>query len=114
VPEATQRILAAGLLRAEHLCGDAGPRLKATRREAGATLDLVPGAAAWAERLGFRDRGDLASFARNTAPTMVRCTVEGIVTASGAASDRHLRAVLEAGIASCPQDVVDRRATPIS
>lgn len=113
VPEGTQRILAAGLLRIEYLCGDAGPRLKATRREAGATLDLVPGAVAWAGRRGLGHRGDLQSFAHNTAPTMVRCTVDGIVTADGPGCDRRLRAVLEAGISACPQDQVDRRTMPI-
>src|SRR5918999_3363480 len=55
VPEGTQRVLAAGLLRAEQLCADAGPDLAETRREARSALELVPGAVAWVERQGVHD-----------------------------------------------------------
>lgn len=101
VPETMQRALAAGLVRAERLCADAGPQLLATQREARATLDLVPGSLAWAERLGVRTL-DLDAFAEHTAPTMVRCAVEGIVATGSPDRDARLRAVLDAGLRACP------------
>ena len=51
VPEATQRVLAAGLLCAEQVCAEAGPELAETGSEARAALERVPGAVAWVERL---------------------------------------------------------------
>jgi len=81
VPEATQRVLAGGLLQAEQLCVEAD--LEATRREARSALDLVPGAVAWVERLRVRTRIDTRTFARLCAPTMVRCAVDGVVTSGG-------------------------------
>jgi len=102
VPEATQRVLAGGLLQAEQLCADAEPGLAATRREAQSALELVPGAVAWVERLRVRTRIDARTFAKLCAPTMVRCTVEGVVTSGGPDCDQRLRALLETGIAACP------------
>lgn len=109
VPEATQRALAVGLVRAERLSADAGPALAATRREARAALALVPGSVAWAERLGVRTL-DPDAFAEHTAPTMVRCAVEGIVATESPDRDRRLRTVLEAGLDVCPPDRADRPA----
>lgn len=99
MPETTQRVLAAGLLRAGQLCADEMVRLQA--REA---LALVPGALAWAERLAHRDRIDATTYAERCAPTMVRCAVEGVVgnARAGAETDRRLRDLLEVGIAACP------------
>jgi hypothetical protein len=102
VSEEKQRVLAGGLLRAEQLCADGGPELAASRREAGAALELVPGAVAWIERLGIRDRITGKTFAKRCAPTMVRCAVDGVVSSGGTDGDRRLRALLEAGIAACP------------
>lgn len=102
VPEPSQRVLAGGLLQAEQLCADAGPALAATRRDAQAALELVPGAVAWIERLGVREPISPKTFAKHCAPTMVRCAVEGVVTSGGADCDRRLRALLEVGIAACP------------
>jgi hypothetical protein len=102
VPEPAQRVLAGGLLQAEQLCAEAGPELAATRRQAQAALELVPGAVAWIERLGVRHRITAKTFAKHCAPTMVQCAVEGVMTSGGADSDRRLRALLEAGIAACP------------
>lgn len=99
VPEGSQRALAAGLLRAEQLCG---PDDAAVRREARRALDLVPGAVAWVERLGVRDRIDARTFVDRCAPTLVRCAVDGVVRAGGPDRDRRLRALLEVGIAACP------------
>lgn len=103
VPEPTQRILAAGLLRAEPLCIDAGPALAETLQATRASLELVPGATTWVGLLRRRAPVDLAAFAQHTAPAMVRCTVEGLVTAQHPDLDRRLRALLEVGIAACPR-----------
>lgn len=103
VPEPTQRILAAGLLRAEPLCIDAGPALAETLQATRASLELVPGATMWVGLLRRRSPVDLAAFAQHTAPAMVRCTVEGLVTAQHPDLDRRLRALLEVGIAACPR-----------
>jgi hypothetical protein len=102
VPEATQRVLAGGLLQAEQLCADAEPDLAGTRREARFALELVPGAVAWVERLGVRGRIGEKTFVKHCAPTMVRCAVDGVVASGSPDRDRRLRALLEVGIAACP------------
>ena len=102
VPEETQRVLAAGLLCAEQLCAEAGPDLAATQREARAALDLVPGAVAWVERLQINPRITPQVFAERSAPTMLRCAVDGIVESGAPDRDRRLRALLESAIAACP------------
>ena len=102
VPEPAQRLLSGGLLQAEQVCAAAGPELAATRREAQAALELVPGAVAWIERLGIRRRIDAKTFARRCAPTMIRCAVEGVVASGRPDTDRALRELLETGIAACP------------
>jgi hypothetical protein len=113
VPEATQRVLSGGLLQAEQLCADAEPDLAATRREAQFALALVPGAVAWVERLGVRNRIGAKTFAKHCAPTMVRCAVDGVVASRSPDRDLRLRALLEVGIAACPAP--DREiATPAS
>jgi len=102
LPDETQKVLAAGLLSAERLCAEAGPGLDATRRRARAALDLVPGAVAWVEGLRIRPRITARIFADRCAPTMIRCTVDGIVMADNADRDARLRALLETAIAACP------------
>jgi len=103
VPEETQRALAGGLLRAEELCAHStGPDLAATRRQARLALELVPGAVAWIQRLGLRNRISAKAFTHQCAPTMVRCAVNGVVASGSPDCDRRLRALLEAGIAACP------------
>ena len=102
VPEATQRILAAGLLSAELVCAEAGPDLAATGREARAALDLVPGAVAWAQRLPVPPRITRRIFAERCAPTMVRCAADGIAAGDTPDRDARLRALLELAIAACP------------
>lgn len=102
VPEATQRVLAAGLVRAEQLCAGGGPDLAATRRQARSALEQVPGAVAWVERLPVPDRVDEKTFATRCAPTMVRCAVEGVVASGNSDRDTRLRDLLELGIAACP------------
>jgi hypothetical protein len=102
VPEQTQRVLAAGLLSAEQLCTEAGHHLDATRRDARAALDLVPGAVAWVEQLRIGPRATPRVFAARSAPTMVRCAVDGIVQAGAPDRDLRLQALLKAAIADCP------------
>jgi hypothetical protein len=102
VPEATQRILAAGLLSAHRVCAETGPELAATELTARAALDLIPGAVAWAERLPAPRRMTSSIFATRSAPTMVRCTVDGIVASGTPDCDARLRALLETAIEVCP------------
>lgn len=102
VPESTQRVLAAGLFRAEQQCAEAGPELAATASVTRSALELVPGATAWVARMGVGDRISAKTFAKRCAPTMVRCAVDGVVASGGPHSDARLRALLEAGIAACP------------
>ena len=115
VPEQTQRVLAAGLLRAEQLCAEAGPDLVATGREARAALNLVPGAVAWAERFQVRfqvgPRITPRLFTAQCAPTMVRCAADGIVRSGTPDRDSRLRALLEAAIAACPAPRRTQRLT---
>jgi hypothetical protein len=112
VPEATQRVLAGGLLQAEQLCVGATPELAATQQQARAALELVPGAVAWVERLGVRTTIDAKTFARRCAPTMVRCTVDGVVTSGGPDRDQRLRRLLETGIAACRDPQLSEGAVP--
>jgi hypothetical protein len=102
VPEGTQRVLAAGLLSARQVCTQAGPDLAATGRRAQAALDLVPGAVAWAERLGVSGRISPKTFANRCAPTMIRCAADGIVASGDPDRDSRLRALLETAINACP------------
>lgn len=100
-PEAAQRVLAAGLMKAEQL-GESDPDLTDVARHARAALDLVPGAVAWVEGLGVHGRVTRRTYAERCAPTLVRCAVEGIATAGGTHRDRRLRDLLEVGIVACP------------
>ena len=106
LPETTQRVLAAGLVRAAQLCPD--PAIGAQARDA---LEQVPGAVAWVEQLALKDRIREQAYADRCAPTMVRCAVEGVVlnAAPGAEADRRLRELLEVGIAACPVPVTPLR-----
>ena len=101
VTEPTQRVLAGGLLQAESLCGD-DPELAETKRQARAALELIPGAVAWVEALGVRSPITRKTFAKHSAPTMVRHAVEGVVATGSPVVDRRLRALLEAAIAATP------------
>jgi hypothetical protein len=105
VPEGTQRVLAGGLIRAEQVSADLGPDLAATRKDAQAALALVPGAVAWFERIGVRDRITAKTFAKRCAPTMVRSAVDGVVASGRSDCDQRLRRLLEVGIAACPAPV---------
>jgi hypothetical protein len=102
VPEATQRVLAAGLMRADEVCTDTGPALEPIARDARAALDLVPGAVSWVERLELHDRISLKMFSERCAPTMIRSAVEGLVTSGISDCERRLRGLLDLGIAITP------------
>ena len=101
VPEATQRVLAAGLLSARNICVEAGPDFAATGSQARAALDLVPGAVAWLERLPAPARVSPRIFANRCAPTMIRCAADGIVVSGTSDCDARLRALLETAITAC-------------
>lgn len=111
VPEATQRVLAAGLIQAEMQCESAGPALAATRHQAQGALELVPGAVAWADRIGKRERIDVRTFEKQCAPTMIRCAVQGIVATKRPDRDRRLHDLLQVGIAACPAAVSEPHGT---
>ena len=109
LPETTQRVLAAGLLRAEQLAPDG-----ATRQQARDALVLVPGAASWVEKFALKERIRESTYAERCAPTMVRCAVEGVVVNAkvGAEADLRLRAMLETGIATVPATPLPPPAPP--
>lgn len=98
VPEERQRALASGLIRCEELAVALGPDqvdgLDAMRQ----ALADVPMAVAWSRK--FLTPGPIASaqFRRNTAPTMIRCSVLGIATGASADPDARLRDLLVTGI----------------
>ena len=102
VPEATQRVLAAGLLGAERVSAEAGPELAAIGREARAALDLVPAAVTWVERLPVPQRITREVFTDRCAPTMMRNAVDGIVASGTPGRDARLRGLLETAIDACP------------
>lgn len=102
VPEESQRVLAAGLLCAEQLCAEAVPAMPATQRQARAALDLVPGAVAWVHRLSISPRITPRVFADRSAPTMIRCAVDGIVESAAPDRDLRLRTLLESAMAASP------------
>jgi hypothetical protein len=98
VPEERQRALAAGLLRCEELAVALGPDqvvgLDAMRR----ALADVPGAVTWSRE--FLRPGPITAnqFRKNTAPTMIRCSVLGISTGAAPNRDARLRDLLRTGI----------------
>jgi hypothetical protein len=116
VPEETQRVLAAGLLCAERLCAEAGPELDATRREARAALDSVPGAVSWVERLSISTHVGARGFTARSAPTMIRAAADGIVAAEAPDAAEHLCALLETAIEAVPlsEDLTGAPEAPAS
>lgn len=105
VPEATQRVLAAGLMSARRVCAEEGPEFDLTARQAQDALDLVPGAVGWLEQLPGPARITPKIFAKRCAPTMIRCAADGIVATGDSDADARLRALLETAIAACPAPV---------
>jgi hypothetical protein len=103
-PAQSQNILAAGLLRAEQLCAEAGPDLAPVGHEARDSLDMVPVSTAWAEqflvKVGARITPDV--FASQCGPTMIRCAADGIAKSGGPDQAQRFRRLLETAIAACP------------
>ena len=83
VPEPTQRVLAAGLFRAEQLADD-----HVVQRDIRAALQSVPGAVAWVHQFATPGPVTPAQFTRHSAPTMVRCSVQGLVAAGDSEQGR--------------------------
>jgi len=110
-PEPTQRVLAAGLARAVEICGD-DPALADTRHQARAALQLVPAAVAWVDRLEVRGRVDRRAYAARCAPTMVRCSIEGVMNAGGPEMDARLRDLLGVGIAAVTAPAAAQQPAP--
>lgn len=94
VPAEQQRALAAGLVRCEQL---AAPEDVARIR---AALDQVPAAARWARGFseGWRPLRP-RQFRRRSAPTVMRCAVQGITTGVAPDPDARLRDLLQAALA---------------
>jgi len=113
VPEETQHVLAAGLLSAQQLCAEAVPAMPVTQRQASAALELVPGAVAWVRRLAISPRITPRVFADRSAPTMIRCAVNGIVEGTAPDRDRRLRALLEVAIDTCSSPEQAARTTAV-
>jgi hypothetical protein len=94
VPEYLQRALAGGLIRCEELAGPLGLETAGIR----ASLDLVPGAEAWARQ--WLDGTPLTEkqFRRRSAPQVIRCAVRGLATGAVADPDARLGDLLRVGI----------------
>jgi hypothetical protein len=101
VPAEQQRALAAGLVRCEQLAAaDDADQIRAA-------LELVPAATRWARAFsqGWRPLQP-RQFRRRTAPTMMRCSVQGIAGGAVTDPDARLRDVLQAALTAA------RRAAP--
>ena len=107
VPEERQRALASGLIRCEELAVALGPEQVPGVESMRQALADVPLAVSWSRR--YLTPGPITSnqFRRNTAPTMIRCSVLGIATGASADPDARLRDLLLTGIAAAT------RATPV-
>jgi hypothetical protein len=94
VPEYLQRALAGGLIRCEELAGPLGLETAGIRE----SLDLVPGAEAWARQ--WLDGTPLTEkqFRRRSAPQVIRCAVRGLATGAVPDPDARLGDLLRVGI----------------
>lgn len=97
VPEERQRALAGGLLRCEELAVELGPEVEGLDAIRQALAD-VPGAVAWARKLIKPGPITATQFRKNTAPTLIRCSVLGVATGAAADRDARLRDLLVTGI----------------
>lgn len=112
VPEERQRALASGLIRCEELAVALGPEQVHGAEAMRQALADVPMAVAWSRK--FLTPGPITSaqFRRNTAPTLIRCSVLGIATGAASDPDARLRDLLLTGIAAAtrrtPEPEVER------
>lgn len=97
-----QNVLAVGILTAERVLAelDGRPATDLTERSR-AILETVPLAQHWARTFSSRRPTSLASFRRNTAPTMVAVAVEGLGHACTPDSEGRLVRLLRECIDEC-------------
>lgn len=95
VPEPSQRALAVALIRCHELAASVGP-------DVDEAVDRVPGAMAWARKLAGGSRITEKQFSKRTAPTVMRCAVQGLMVAatSEVDVDARLRQLLRVAIAT--------------
>lgn len=98
VPQPSQRALAAGLLAAQQVMEAEGMTTVPGTADVAAALADVPGDAAWARALRGHRTVATRDFVRRSAPTMVRCAVDGVVATGRPDVDDLLRRLLEVTI----------------
>jgi hypothetical protein len=100
VPEASQRALAAGLIRCDELAASLRPGAVESAGAVHQALDRVPGAVAWARQ--FVDGSVLSpeQFLKRSAPSVMLCAVRGLANSATTDPDARLRGLLEVGIAT--------------
>jgi hypothetical protein len=100
VPEASQRALAAGLIRCEQLAASLGSEMVTETDVIREALDRVPGAVAWARKYAAGSTVTPKQFAKRSAPSVMRCAVRGLVVSATADPEARLRELLRVGIAT--------------
>lgn len=98
VPEPLQRALAAGLLRCGELAESLGPEVVTDLEDIRRALGRIPTAVGWASQ--FLDGAPLSAkqFRKRSAPSVMRCSVRGIVMGPADDPDARLRDLLCTGI----------------
>jgi hypothetical protein len=100
VPEEMQRALAAGLIRCDELAVALGPGMVTETHIIRQALDRVPGAVAWARRYAGGSPITAKQFTRRSAPTVMRCAVQGLAESATTDPDARLRELLRVAIAT--------------
>lgn len=97
-----QRVLAVGILAGERVLAELeGRPLDSLQERSRRALAEVPHAARWARRLTPGFRITVKGFRRHSAPSIVRCSVEGIACACVSNPDDLLRDLLVGAITEC-------------
>lgn len=112
VPEPTQRALAVALLRCQELAGPSGPDGATAADAVDQAVARVPGAVVWARQLAGGSRITEKQFSKRTAPTVMRCAVQGLTVAATteAELDTRLRDLLRLAIATAER--LEAQAVP--
>lgn len=100
VPESMQRALAAGLIRCEEMAATLGPDEVTETDAIGRALEKVPGAVAWAREFTFGGTITAKQFEKRTAPSVIRCAVNGTVESVVPDPAGRLRELLRVAIAT--------------
>lgn len=102
VPEPSQRALAVALLRCHEMAASVGPGVVTAADAVDQAMDRVPGAMAWARQFAAGSRITEKEFTKRTAPTVMRCTVRGLMASATTELDRdaRLRDLLRVAIAT--------------